>query len=128
MTKRLLVIDDEPAIGRLIARVGQGCGYVVTATVTPDDFMAALIENEPHVIILDLSLPGMDGVELLRFLAATKCRAKILIISGFDGRVLETTGKLGTAMGLRIAATLNKPVRAAELRAELTELGKETPR
>jgi DNA-binding NarL/FixJ family response regulator len=74
---------------------------------------------------MDLSMPGADGVELLRFLSATKCAAKILIVSGFDPRVLETTGRLGTAMGLTICGTINKPVRVAELRATINDLDRE---
>ena len=120
--KRLLIVDDEPAIGRLVKRVAEGCGYTVTATDDSERFLDALISTNPDVIVLDLSLPQLDGVELLRFLAASKCRAKILILSGFDARVLETTGRLGAEQGLAIAGTLAKPLRVAELREALTAL------
>ncbi|HEY0412616.1 MAG TPA: response regulator [Allosphingosinicella sp.] len=120
--KRLLIVDDEPAMARLIQRIAKGCGYDVTVTHDAEDFMDAVVAREPDAIALDLSLPGADGVELLRFLGAVKCRAKILIISGFDARVLETTGRLGEARGLNIAGTLMKPVRAAELRAAIEAL------
>jgi two-component system, OmpR family, response regulator len=120
--KRLLIIDDEPAMARLIQRIAKSCGYEVTVTHDSEDFMDALVTGEPDAIALDLSLPDVDGVELLRFLATTKCRAKILIISGFDARVLETSGRLGEARGLNIAGTLMKPVRAAELRAAIEAL------
>jgi DNA-binding response OmpR family regulator len=122
VTKRLLIIDDEPAISRLIERVAVGCGYSVTVTAEPDHFMDELISCEPDLIVLDLSLPTMDGVELLRFLATSKCRCQILIVSGFDARVLDTTRSLGEALGLRIAGTLNKPIRVSELRDALSAL------
>jgi DNA-binding response OmpR family regulator len=120
--KRLLIVDDEPAMARLIQRIAQGCGYEVTVTHDAEDFMDALVAGEPEAIALDLSLPNIDGVELLRFLSATKCRSKILIISGFDARVLETSGRLGEARGLNICGTLMKPIRAAELRAAIEAL------
>jgi two-component system, OmpR family, response regulator len=120
--KRLLVIDDEPAMGRLIRRVAESCGYEATVTHDSEEFIDALVASEPDAIALDLSLPGRDGVELLRFLATSKCRARILIISGFDPRVLETSGRLGVARGLNIAGTLMKPVRAAALRAAFESL------
>jgi DNA-binding response OmpR family regulator len=125
--KRLLIVDDEPAIARLIQRIAQGCGYEVTVTHDAEDFMDALVAGEPDAIVLDLSLPNVDGVELLRFLAAARCRSKILIISGFDARVLETSGRLGEARGLNICGTLMKPVRAADLRAAFETLGAEVP-
>lgn len=89
--------------------------------------MDAVVACEPDAIALDLSLPGVDGVELLRFLATARCRAKILIISGFDARVLETSGRLGEARGLNIAGTLMKPVRAEHLRAAIQSLDSSVP-
>jgi CheY-like chemotaxis protein len=120
--KRLLIIDDEPAIGRFVKRVAESCGYAATATENSERFLDALMEIEPDVIVMDLSIPQIDGVELLRFLATSKCRSKILILSGFDGRVLETIGRLGAAQGLTVVGTLMKPLRVAELREALSAL------
>ena len=120
--RRFLIVDDEPAIARLIEKVAEGCGYAVVSTTSPEAFMDEVAAQEPDAIALDLSMPGVDGVELLRFLAAAKSRAKILIISGFDSRVLETTSDLGKALGLNICATLLKPVRVGDLRAAIVAL------
>lgn len=120
--KRLLVVDDEPAVARMVQRVGEGCGYVVTVATSSEEFMDRIIDIDPTAIILDLSMPGADGVELIRFLAATKSHAKILIISGFDPRVLETTGALGRSLGLKICGTINKPVRVAALRDAIKDM------
>lgn len=122
MKKRLLVIDDEPAIVRLISRVAESCGFAVTATTDSESFLDELSVVSPDAIILDLSMPGTDGVELLRLLAASGCRARILIISGYDRRVLETSGKLAVARGLDIAGTIRKPARAAELMSAISAL------
>lgn len=117
-----LIIDDEPAIGRLIQRVAAGCGYIVTLTTSADQFMDSLAIKDPAVIVLDLAMPGLDGVEILRFLGASKCKAQILIVSGFDSRVLETTADLGAALGLRMAGTLEKPLRIGALRDAIEAL------
>lgn len=121
--RRLLVVDDEPAIGRLVQRVAEGCGYTVTVTQNSDEFLTEMKAGQPDAIVMDLSLPGLDGIDLLRVLGAAGCRAEILIISGFDPRVLETSGKLGTAQGLNIVGTITKPARIAELRAVIGALG-----
>lgn len=123
--KRLLIVDDEPAVARMIERIAEGCGYAVTVTTRSDEFMDRIVDKDPAVIVMDLSMPGADGVELIRFLAATKCQAKILIISGFDPRVLETTGVLARTMGLTICGTINKPVRVAALREAINDLERE---
>lgn len=123
--KRLLIVDDEPAIAEVIESVASARGYEVTTTADAKAFMAAAAALDPDVIVLDLSLPDTDGVELLRHLAASGCRAKILIVSGFDERVLETSGRLGAALGLDVAGTLNKPIRIAELRSALARLEQE---
>lgn len=120
--KRFLIVDDEPAITRLISKVAAGCGYDVSATNSSETFMDDVVWQEPHAIALDLSMPGADGVELMRFLAAIKCKAKILVISGFDPRVLEASANLGREMGLRVCGALFKPVRVADLRAAIAAL------
>ena len=67
-------------------------------------------------------MPGMDGVELLRFLAEHEFRSPVLIISGFDRRVLDSAFRLGEALGLTMIGPLEKPVRLAKLETMLTEL------
>jgi len=119
--KRLLIVDDEPAIAEVIESVALARGYEVTTTADAAAFLAAAALG-PDVIVLDLSLPDTDGVELLRHLAESGCRARILIVSGFDERVLETSGRLGAALGLDVAGTLNKPIRIADLRSALAKV------
>ena len=58
----------------------------------------------------------------MRFLADENYRSPVLIISGFDRRVLESAFRLGEALGLTMAGPLEKPVRLEELEAVLTEL------
>ena len=64
----------------------------------------------------------VDGVELLRFLADEDFRGPVLIISGFDRRVLESAFRLGEAQGLNMAGPLEKPVRLEELETVLKRL------
>jgi DNA-binding response OmpR family regulator len=123
--KRFLIVDDEPAITRFIRHIAVECGYEAVVTGDPQTFMDEVARQEPDAIALDLSMPGADGIELLRFLATAKCRAGILVISGFDDRVLATAGDLGKTLGLRICGTLSKPLRAAELRTAINRIGQE---
>ena len=119
---RLLLIDDEPALADFVANVARDCGFDPTLTSTNGQFRKALLALHPDMIALDLGMPGMDGVELLRFLAEQRCRAPVLIISGFDRRVLESAFRLGEALGLTMAGPLEKPVRAADLEELLMQM------
>ena len=88
---RLLVIDDEPAICDFVKEVAEESGFEVVIAANFDQFGAAYGSFEPSVIVLDLRMPEVDGIELLRFLAEEKCRAHILLMSGLDQKVLHTT-------------------------------------
>jgi DNA-binding response OmpR family regulator len=118
----LLLIDDEPFVGRFLAHAAEECGYRALATATADSFRREYRLLKPDVIALDLAMPGGDGVELLRFLAAEQCTAPVLIVSGFDRRVLESSMRLGEALGLHMVGPLVKPVLLAELEAVLRSL------
>jgi DNA-binding response OmpR family regulator len=119
---RLLLIDDEPALAAFVANAAGFSGYSAQVAVDDVEFRQKFLENRPNMVALDLGMPGMDGVELLRFLAEQGYASPVLIISGFDRRVLESAFRLGQALGLSMAGPLEKPVRLEELEALLNEL------
>ena len=119
---RLLLIDDEPALAEFLASAARECGFEPVLTSDDAVFREEFLAQRPDVVALDLGMPGMDGVELLRFLADQGFRAPVLIISGFDRRVLESAFRLGGALGLEMAGPLEKPVRLEVLEAMLNEL------
>lgn len=112
---RLLLIDDEPALADFVANVARDSGFEPILTSNDSSFRERFVGDRPEMVALDLGMPGMDGVELLRFLADEECTCAVLIISGFDRRVLESAFRLGEALGLNMVGPLEKPVRADEL-------------
>ena len=108
---RLLLIDDEPQLAAFVADAARLCGYEPFETDRDEDFRDQFISNPPHMVALDLGMPGMDGVELLRFLSAQQFAGPVLIISGFDRRVLESAFRLGEALDLKMVGPLEKPAR-----------------
>jgi EAL domain-containing protein (putative c-di-GMP-specific phosphodiesterase class I) len=119
---RLLILDDEVAISQAIERIARGCNYEVSVTHDATAFVERVNEWQPTHILLDLQMPVVDGVEVLGRLAASGSRAKILIASGVEGRVVDAARRIGVERGLDVAGTLLKPFRAAELRELLTSL------
>jgi EAL domain-containing protein (putative c-di-GMP-specific phosphodiesterase class I) len=65
--------------------------------------------------MLDLMMPKMDGVELLRLLGELKCKTGIVLMSGVGKRTLESAGQVAQALGLSIVGHLQKPFRLTEL-------------
>ena len=118
---RLLLIDDEPVLAEFIANAAVECGFEPTVTSDHTSFREGFRAGAPHVVALDLGMP-VDGVELLRFLANEGFAGPVLIISGFDRRVLDSAFRLGEALGLRMAGPVAKPVRLAALEALLNDL------
>lgn len=108
---RLLLIDDEPQLAVFVAQAATNCGFDPVATDRDSTFREQFAENRPQMVALDLGMPGMDGVELLRFLAERDFTGPVLIISGFDRRVLESAFRLGETLGLAMVGPLEKPVR-----------------
>jgi DNA-binding NtrC family response regulator len=119
---RLLVIDDEPKLGDYLAAIARDTGFAPEVTTQDQQFRARFLAARPELVALDLGMPGMDGVELLRFLAEQKYDAPVLIVSGFDRRVLESAFRLGEALGLKMAGPIEKPMRADILERILTDL------
>ena len=119
MTRRaapkLLLIDDEPALAAYLAEAARLSGYKPLVAIDDQDFKARLVAERPQMVALDLGMPGMDGVELLRFLADERFAFPVLIISGFDRRVLESAFRLGEALGLQMVGPLEKPTRLDDI-------------
>ena len=119
---RLLLIDDEPQLADFVAKAADLCGYQPQIADGDADFRAEYLRLVPAAVALDLGMPGSDGVELLRFLADRKFGGPVLIISGFDRRVLDSAFRLGEALGLDMAGQLEKPARLKDLEDILMRL------
>lgn len=119
---RLLLIDDEPSLAEFLASAAAESGFEPVVTGRDEEFREAFLEQAPDMVALDLGMPGMDGVELIRFLADQDFRAPVLIVSGFDRRVLESAFRLGEALGLTMAGPVEKPVRLEVLEEMLSRL------
>jgi EAL domain-containing protein (putative c-di-GMP-specific phosphodiesterase class I)/CheY-like chemotaxis protein len=122
----LLIVDDEPDLGGFVGRVAAGCGYQVKICSEPGTLAEELAAFRGSHIILDLVMPGLDGIQALRHLAQARSKARILIFSSANQKIVDAAKRFGTESGLDIVGTLCKPIRAAELRAALEEMKQDT--
>ena len=122
LSDRLLIVDDEASIRDFLDTVAEQLGFEVYAIGNADEFSGAVEEFRPTAIILDLNMPGSDGIELLRHLAKQESEAQVLVISGEDIRVLNAAEQLGSSQGLNMAGALQKPVLLPDLEAALKRI------
>ena len=120
---RLLILDDDLLVGQTLANVAEGIGFDTRLTSTPKEFFIVLDQWNPTHIAVDLVMPDMDGVEVMRLLAERGCQAKIIISSGVGSRILDAARRSAAEHGLDIAGVLSKPFRQATARTLLAAHG-----
>ena len=111
----LFIFDDDTSILSVVTSIAERANYVVHATTEPRELIDRMPEIAPRAIVLDLQIPGMDGIEVLRELAEAQTDAGIVLLSGMDERTLASAEGYGTARGLNVVATMQKPFVPEEL-------------
>lgn len=101
--RSVLVVEDDQAIGNMLVTLLTAEGYAPTLVADGQAALDVARRQRPALVTLDLALPGMDGLEVLRQLDALDGgRVPVVIISAF-------TGRLTPDQRARAAAVLTKP-------------------
>lgn len=116
---RLLVLDDDEQVGQTICAIARNSGFVTNYTETAEAFFSNFSSWQPSHLVIDLQMPGVDGIETLKRLAGLGCTAAIIITSGLENRVLEAAGRVAAENGLRVLGVLAKPFTPSGLRTLL---------
>ena len=117
--KRLLIVDDEPDFVEYVGIVGEQLGYETCKFSDPTKFQEIYTEFKPDVLVLDMVMPEIDGVELIKWLTAEKAQVKVVIISGYNPLYAKMAEVLSAAGGSVRCTTLQKPVRINTLKEAL---------
>ncbi|HEY6897967.1 MAG TPA: EAL domain-containing response regulator [Rhodocyclaceae bacterium] len=117
---KALILDDEPFMLQLLDRMLANLG--IAQTVLIDNANAALTwidghPQAPELILCDLNMPEMDGIEFIRQLTERRYGGSLILVSGEDERVLQSTEKLLQAHRLNVLGHLSKPVAPKALAA-----------
>ena len=110
---KILILDDDTFMLKLLSRMLAKLGY--TAITTCDNGSDALQKIDhadtcPDLILLDLNMPDMDGIEFVRYLVDREYHGKLVLVSGEDERMLKTAEKLVHAHKIPMLGYLHKPV------------------
>src|ERR1700720_113707 len=114
---RFLIVDDEQSIRRLCITVGQGLGYLCAEAETAEAALESLDTTAPDLVVTDLKLPSLSGLELLRKIKELSPRAEVAIMTGH--------GSVETAVdAMRQGAYdyIEKPFRVERLRQLLQRM------
>jgi EAL domain-containing protein (putative c-di-GMP-specific phosphodiesterase class I) len=113
----VLVVEDHDFQRRAAVRILQGLG--IDAVWEADDGRAALEviarSGPPDVIVCDLEMPGMDGVEFIRQIAERDLAGAVIVLSAMEPGVLSAVEALAEGYGLRMLGTIAKPPTARRL-------------
>jgi CheY-like chemotaxis protein len=104
---KILVVEDTPMELKLAVLVLSAAGHEVAPAIAASDALAAITADRPTIILLDLSMPGMDGLTLARKLKADPSTSGILIVAVTSYPEKFT---MAAAMEAGCDAYLNKPV------------------
>ena len=117
---RVLVIDDEPAICELIEAVAESAGFSVRTASSPAEIEES-IQGRFDLVVLDLSLGELDGIEVMSRLGTTHRGLPVILVSGADETLITTAGRIAEMHRLRVIATFAKPFSLDLLRSAMLE-------
>src|SRR5258708_18290582 len=118
--RRFLVVEDQGFQRWVAANMlnGLGARYVFSAP----DGQAALdiykeIDPPIDIIVSDLDMPGMDGMEFIRHVGEVGLPVSVIVVSGLDRSVLASVGTMARAYGVNLLGAIDKPATAKKLAA-----------
>jgi EAL domain-containing protein (putative c-di-GMP-specific phosphodiesterase class I) len=123
----MLILDDDADVGQTIQWIAESLGFEAEFATRSQEFFTKLDQMDPDIITIDLVMPELDGVEVMRLLAERKCAAKIIISSGIGTRVLDAAKRSASEHGLDIVGVISKPISKEALRV-LVGQGSESQR
>jgi DNA-binding response OmpR family regulator len=88
MQKKILVVDDEQAICNMLKKFLTKEGYEVTTVLSGEEAIIKVREEKPHGVLLDIKMPGIDGVETLKQIRAIDEKVAIVMITAVKDDVI----------------------------------------
>ncbi|HEY1933524.1 MAG TPA: response regulator [Acetobacteraceae bacterium] len=117
--KKLLVIDDEAGICTVIARMATALGLCTRVAPEPLEAVADFLDFAPDAVLLDMIMPGKDGIDLLHEMLLTGVPAKFVLMSGYGDTYMRLAKGVTAFHGVEPPAMLSKPFRRGALVALL---------
>ena len=101
---KLLLVEDDEYVAQVLAEAFGSDGHETTIRYTGEDGLAYLTRERPDAVVLDVRLPRLNGVAVLRQIRATDPALPVIIMTG-----LATPGEIAEARRLGVAEIIEKP-------------------
>jgi EAL domain-containing protein (putative c-di-GMP-specific phosphodiesterase class I)/ABC-type branched-subunit amino acid transport system substrate-binding protein len=121
MSLKVLIIDDDIKITDQLQDVVERSGHQVTVENDSRN-VESLLTTEFDLIFLDLRMPFLDGIQVMRILSEKKVSAALVLMSGFDKSVLNTAHELAEALELKALGQLSKPLKVDAIESLIKEV------
>lgn len=120
---RVLLLDDDTFMLSLLEDMLSDLGNCqVRCESDARRALLSLAGDAPDLLLCDLSMPDMDGIEFLRAAAEAGFSGSVMLLSGMDAGVRRSAERLAQAQGLKVLGAYKKPISQAELGAALAGL------
>ena len=123
--KHLMVIDDELDICELVSDVAEMIGFTSDQCSVLNDLAELELVPMPDILALDLSMPEVDGIEIINHLGSLPNKPQLILMTGFERSVLDGAHKLADRLDVPVLGQLNKPF-SIQMLKELLEKPLET--
>ncbi len=110
---QLFIVDDDEQQANMMKAMASASGLEAQVYTSSSEFLKASI-GFFDIVVLDLQMPMIDGIEIMRDLATRNIRPLFILVSGFDERVLHSAKQLAESKDLTVISTLSKPIRTKE--------------
>src|SRR5262245_17572316 len=97
-SSRILIVEDDPDIAQLVTRYLEKAGFVTERAMTGREALTAIAARPPDLLVLDLMLPQLDGLEICRMLRGDSATAALPIIM-LTARAEESERIVGLELG-----------------------------
>ncbi len=118
---RILLVEDNETVRFALSALLRDSGHSVTEAPDGNAAIAAMPEAQPDIVVTDVFMPALDGIELICVLRETHPELKIVAMSG-GGSFLNSAAAVGLAEKLGADAVMQKPVDNEALLARIEEL------
>lgn len=119
----LVVIDDEPDVAAFMRKAAETVGYRVHVADGAADFREACDRLSPAVVIVDIIMPRVDGIEIVTWLAERRFRGKVVVVTGSEPNYARAAKLIGESKGGLDIETHGKPISLHDLRTVLGAAG-----
>jgi two-component system response regulator (stage 0 sporulation protein F) len=116
MPVKLLIVDDEPKIRSMLTGCLEQNGLTITTAASGDEALKLIAQDPPQFMIVDMKMPGLNGLDVLRHVRTNKPQIVTFLLTGFDDDAIEQQAITLGALGV-----IRKPLALAEIRRTIQQ-------